>query len=277
MNYNLVYRNIIAKAKSENRQKNNGIYYEAHHIIPEFMFKNRKRKGPAGDLEGNPNDPDNIILLTAREHFICHILLSKIFKNTKYYYSAASSLAFFTSKVVNKHPRFKDKTKINSKLYEFARVEGLSAISSARKNKIPMKDVETGKIVGSFTTDHENYISGKWVHHSKGRRWTDIERSNHKNKGEDNSNFKKLEYYEQFYVESLKRSEKNGFCFAKVFITEMNLLLKPYNKKISTTFILNKHGNFTNLINYVNSKYKTEFKFDKYYSQRNRDDKNKKS
>ena len=66
MNYRKVYIKIIKKAKSENRKKGQGIYYENHHILPKSIFplwKYKKR---------------NHILLTAREHYICHLMLAKI-------------------------------------------------------------------------------------------------------------------------------------------------------------------------------------------------------
>ena len=31
MDYLAIYKRLIEKAKSENRQKNKGVYYEAHH------------------------------------------------------------------------------------------------------------------------------------------------------------------------------------------------------------------------------------------------------
>lgn len=64
MNLNRIYLSIIAKAKSEPRAKKQGIYYESHHIVPRSM--------------GGSNDIDNLVLLTGREHFICHVILSKL-------------------------------------------------------------------------------------------------------------------------------------------------------------------------------------------------------
>ena len=73
MNYKKLYKSLILKAKNDpSRDKKNG-YYEKHHVIPDFMFKDRKRKGPAGHLAGNPNSKNNIVLLTAREHFYAHL------------------------------------------------------------------------------------------------------------------------------------------------------------------------------------------------------------
>jgi hypothetical protein len=64
---------IINKAKSENRVKFNGIYYEKHHILPKSLFPLwTKRKS-------------NLVLLTAREHFICHLMASKIWSGVMVY------------------------------------------------------------------------------------------------------------------------------------------------------------------------------------------------
>jgi len=73
MNYEKIYNQIIERAKSENRIKGNGIYYERHHIIPQCM--------------GGTNTDDNLVLLTAREHFLCHRLLVRIYNNNKLIYA----------------------------------------------------------------------------------------------------------------------------------------------------------------------------------------------
>ena len=78
MNYLNIYKNIIKKAKNENRIKrkrtdSNFIYYENHHIIPKSLCKDK--------LWADFNS--NKVLLTAKEHFICHLLLTKIYPCTK--------------------------------------------------------------------------------------------------------------------------------------------------------------------------------------------------
>ena len=57
--YELWYNTLINKAK--NRQLNG--YSEKHHIIPKSM--------------GGSNDKTNLVKLTAREHYIAHLLLTK--------------------------------------------------------------------------------------------------------------------------------------------------------------------------------------------------------
>lgn len=63
MNYQKIYDNII-----HNRLSNLIIdgYTECHHILPKSL--------------GGSNDKNNLVNLTAREHFICHLLLTKIYK-----------------------------------------------------------------------------------------------------------------------------------------------------------------------------------------------------
>lgn len=56
---------------------------ERHHIIPECWFVNRKRKGPKGWIEGDPDDLNNLVFLSYREHFIAHQLLLKIYPRGK--------------------------------------------------------------------------------------------------------------------------------------------------------------------------------------------------
>lgn len=68
MNYKYIYNKIIVKAKSENRKKKSGIYYEKHHIKPKCV--------------GGLNNKDNLVLLTAKEHFICHKLLVEIYPDS---------------------------------------------------------------------------------------------------------------------------------------------------------------------------------------------------
>jgi len=69
--YSKFYFDIINKAKSQNRIKLNRsninyVYYEKHHILPKSLFPELA------------TSKDNLVLLTAREHFICHLLLVKM-------------------------------------------------------------------------------------------------------------------------------------------------------------------------------------------------------
>ena len=72
MNYQRIYEQLTAKDMIAD-------YTEEHHIIPDCFFINRKRKGPNGWLEGNPDDPANIVRLTPEAHYTAHQLLVKMY------------------------------------------------------------------------------------------------------------------------------------------------------------------------------------------------------
>jgi len=77
--YSQLYLKIINNALKFNRKKLKKsnklyVYYENHHILPKSIFPEFK----------NLKDCSwNGVLLTAREHYICHCLLVKHFKKTK--------------------------------------------------------------------------------------------------------------------------------------------------------------------------------------------------
>lgn len=75
MNYIKIYYDIVNKAKGRglNKKLFKGLYFEKHHIIPACYFKSRKIA----------TYNENLVLLTAREHFICHHLLWKSNKNNR--------------------------------------------------------------------------------------------------------------------------------------------------------------------------------------------------
>jgi hypothetical protein len=72
MNYSHIYNLIITRAK--NRVLPDNLYKESHHINPRCL--------------GGNDDKDNLVNLTAREHFICHRLLTRIYpENRKIIYA----------------------------------------------------------------------------------------------------------------------------------------------------------------------------------------------
>lgn len=71
MNYLKIHNDIISRAqlRASSRKEANLIlgYSERHHVVPRCM--------------GGTNEKDNLVFLSAREHFIIHILLTKIYPN----------------------------------------------------------------------------------------------------------------------------------------------------------------------------------------------------
>lgn len=93
MNYRKIYMTIISHALKEQslglRKKKTGVFYESHHILPKSLFPLwTKRKS-------------NRVLLTLREHYFCHQLLTKIYP-TKSMFAALWQMSIRGSKKVGK-------------------------------------------------------------------------------------------------------------------------------------------------------------------------------
>jgi len=108
MNYQTIYDNLIHKA--QNRQLVG--YTERHHIIPKSL--------------GGSNKKDNLVHLTAREHYVAHRLLVKIYKPVggEAHKKMVYAMWFLSKTLV-------EQRKISSRAYETARL----AFSELNPNK----------------------------------------------------------------------------------------------------------------------------------------------
>lgn len=108
MDYKKIYQDLVDTRLSMKidrlNQKKSGVYFEGHHIIP-------KSKGGTGTSTRAKNNP-NIVLLTAREHFLAHWLLWRIHRDR------SSALAFHKMMSSNDN----QKRNISSRGYEEARL-----------------------------------------------------------------------------------------------------------------------------------------------------------
>lgn len=101
--YTNIYYSIINSAKSQDRTKSKENYFECHHIVPRCL--------------GGNDSKDNLVLLTAREHFICHCLLVKMVdRNSEGYHKLLSAAICMKQNPIGK--RY-----INSRLYETVKRE----------------------------------------------------------------------------------------------------------------------------------------------------------
>lgn len=99
-------------------------YTEKHHIIPKSC--------------GGNNSKDNLVALTAKEHFICHLLLTKAVSNE---YRFKMVYAFHGLKARQpKQIRYKSKLEITGKLYQKLREE----LSLIKKSKDPWNKGKKG-------------------------------------------------------------------------------------------------------------------------------------
>lgn len=111
--YTKWYFTIISNAQSRDNVTG---YTEKHHIIPRSL--------------GGNNQIDNLVVLTAREHFICHLLLPSMLegKNKRKMYHALWNMA-------NQFRDYQERYKVTSHLYEIIR----------KKNAEALKIENTGK------------------------------------------------------------------------------------------------------------------------------------
>jgi len=93
--YTFWYFNIIDKALSRNWNKDNIIYTEKHHILPKSIIQN-----------------NDVVCLTAKEHFICHLLLTKMLKQEQH----KRKMVLALHRLV--HGNKKDVYIVSSKYYE---------------------------------------------------------------------------------------------------------------------------------------------------------------
>ena len=117
MNYQKVYDQIIDRAKTRQIEG----YVEKHHIIPKCL--------------GGNNEQGNLVKLTAREHFICHMLLCEMYPNSDKLKQALWLMS------IGKQSK-NVKIKINGRIYQKLK-ENISIIN--RIQQLNKKDSEETK------------------------------------------------------------------------------------------------------------------------------------
>ena len=142
--YEKWYASITENAK--NRVINT--YTERHHIVPRSL--------------GGLDDKQNLVDLTAREHFICHWLLTKMHTG-----EARSKMvnALYMMQGKNKH-QDRYSTKITSRVYKVLREEYAEYISKLNTGRVqPQEEKNKGinsnfKEPGKIKVDYQKRIFG---------------------------------------------------------------------------------------------------------------------
>lgn len=146
MNYEKNYYDYLNYVKSLNRFKGDGNYYEWHHILPKSL--------------GGLNTEDNLVLLTAREHFLAHYLLCKFLKGSE----LKSMIWAFHRMQYSEYDNQYRYT--NSRLYEAARKNFKNIIfddtfkkqvSERAKNTVWINDGKNSKMIKKDNLD--NFLS----------------------------------------------------------------------------------------------------------------------
>lgn len=113
--YTKLYFSIITKAKSRILDLN--VYSEKHHITPKSL--------------GGDNSSENLVRLTAREHFICHWLLTKMVEGNYRNKMMYALNGMRRNKTGNRY-----QTEITSRVY--ASLKGKRKLSEETKIKISL-------------------------------------------------------------------------------------------------------------------------------------------
>jgi hypothetical protein len=280
MNYKQIHdklinycKNSTPKMRLEKRNKNderlnkNSLYVEIHHIIPR-------------SLEGK-DDFSNLVEVLPEEHIFLHMIRYKIYKKREDALAVRCMLNGFSFHpnnvkqnlhiILNKKLRMgyawiRTHSQTIRKTEGWHTENGLKRISEARKGKIPVKDKDTGEFIGAVSNKHPNVLSGKWVHHTKGRKISEEERTMRKEigMGQNNNNASGLseEYFIQKGIEAfqefgiilpwpamIKLGEKRGFKWIKSNASRFNgkgtrgyySILENITGAKVNTYIRNKH------------------------------------
>lgn len=136
--YTKCYYSIINAAKKRIMDKS--VYVEKHHIIPKSI--------------GGDNHSKNIVILTAKEHFICHLLLTKMVEGenrTKMIY------AIWRMTVPGRKTQCRHKVSANT--YATIKKQRSEFLKSRTGESHPNYGRKTGRVSSDFTPEWKANLS----------------------------------------------------------------------------------------------------------------------
>jgi hypothetical protein len=133
-NYLKHYNQLCSTRKLLDRSKQDDVYYEEHHIIPKSL--------------GGSNSADNLVLLTAREHYIAHLLLYNHYKTIGGIGFRKMSYALVSMASTNKNF---SRPILNSRQYAIIK-------EAARNSRLGHKVLDTTNYKKPKSESHKNAI-----------------------------------------------------------------------------------------------------------------------
>ena len=133
-NYLIHYNQLCSTRKILGRNKKDDVYYEEHHIIPKSL--------------GGSNSIDNLVLLTAREHYIAHLLLYNYYKTIGGSSFRKMSFALVSMASTNKNLK---RIILNSRQYALIK-------EAARNSRLGFKVLDTINYKKPKSESHKNSI-----------------------------------------------------------------------------------------------------------------------
>jgi hypothetical protein len=135
--YRSCYYALIERAKSRSVQPS---IVEKHHIIPKSL--------------GGNNSKENLVSLTPKEHYVCHLLLTKMCEGDA---RRKMVYAFWAlSNLCNKH---QERKSVKGRVYEKLRQEFINYQRSLTGNNNPNTGRKTGRTKETFTEEWKAKIS----------------------------------------------------------------------------------------------------------------------
>lgn len=200
-----VYDQIIERGKERglDKKKLTNDYYEKHHILPRCL--------------GGTDSEDNLVLLTYREHIICHKLLTKIYPNE-------SSLAYSVSLMLSLTVKEENGRKV--------RVKTFSNSKEAHVYKVLAKELDrkSGRLEKLAKELSERY---------KGKQFAVLSDESKDKLSKSLTGKKKSKEHVENFKNSIKDNPPSG---RKIINSEGRIFLtvkecSEYYKKSSTTII----------------------------------------
>lgn len=138
MDYQKIYNQLIERAQNRTLEG----YKEKHHILPKCL--------------GGNNDKENLVELTAREHFLCHMLLCEIYLKENKLKHALFLMSIGKQKIKEKH------YVVGSRVYERLKTE-YSQFLTGKKHSQETKDKKSKAMleVWENKTQEEKSIIGQ--------------------------------------------------------------------------------------------------------------------
>jgi hypothetical protein len=153
------YIHICQRAKTRNWQKGSGVYLEKHHILP-------KSFGLGGD-----KDKENLVHLTAREHYIVHCLLPKFINHTPFRKKMDYALWYLSNRNMEYVP--------NAQAYDIAKQQMIKNIKARQDSELTRsKKSRPGELNGMYGKTHSDEVKQlagqRAINNFKGKTYEEI-------------------------------------------------------------------------------------------------------
>jgi len=160
------YIKIIENSQDKQRNRKDGNYYENHHILPKSMFPDYIK------------DKRNLVLLTAREHYIVHKFLDKIYPNSNMFWALWRLVHDGQNNYIEINSKEYETLKIRHSILTSNKFKGKSAWNKGKKlsdeHRNNIKLVTSGENNPFYNKKHTEEVKIKMSNKRIGKTWEEI-------------------------------------------------------------------------------------------------------